>query len=123
LTRVRSLVVATALWTMFVWGTRVRNIAGDDDMAGAEKAFGFLVCALFIGAAIVMLALLVASRWTSLRAVLPVFAIATAGWWALRSVLIVVNDHSMAFRIVHIVLGLISSVLAVAAWRAARVRS
>ena len=117
------MVVATALWTMFVWGTRIRNIAGDDDMAGGEKAFGFVVCALFICAAIVMLALLVARRWTSLRAVLPVFAIATVGWWVVRSVIIVVNDHSMAFRIVHIVLGLISSVLAVAAWRAARVRS
>jgi hypothetical protein len=29
----------------------------------------------------------------------------------------------MAFRVVHIVLGIISSVLAVAAWLAARVRS
>ena len=108
---------------MFVWGTRVRNIAGDDDMGGGEKAFGFLVCALFIGAAIAMLAMLVARRSASLRALLPVFAIATAGWWAVRSVIIVLNDHSMGFRIVHIVLGIISSVLAVAAWRAARVRS
>jgi hypothetical protein len=108
---------------MFVWGTRVRNIAGDDDMGGGEKAFGSLVCAAFIGAAIAMLAMLVARRSASLRALLPVFAIATVGWWVVRSVIIVVNDHSMAFRIVHIALGIISSVLAVAAWRAARVRS
>ena len=101
----------------------MRNIAGDDAMDGGDKALGFLVCAVFIGAAIVMLAMLVARRWASLRALLPVFAIATVGWWAVRSVIIVVHDHSIAFRIVHIVLGIISSSLAVAAWRTARVRS
>jgi len=116
-------VVASALWTMFVWGTRVRNIAGDDSMGGGEKALGFLVCVVFIGAAIAMLAMLVRRQWARLRVLLPVFAVATVGWWAVRSVFIVVHDHSMAFRIVHIVLGIISSVLAVAAWLAARVRS
>ena len=117
------MVLASALWTLFVWGTRVRNIAGDDALDGVEKAFGLVVCAVFIGAALTMLALLLTRRYGRLRAVLPVFAVATVGWWAVRSVFVVVNDHSMAFRIVHIVLGIISSVLAVAAWRAVRVRS
>jgi hypothetical protein len=123
LTRPKSLIVASSLWTLFVWGTRVRNIGNDDSMGGGEKAFAFLVCALFIGAAIALLALLVTRQSTRLRTLLPVFAVATVGWWAVRSVFIVVHDHSMAFRVVHIVLGIISSVLAVAAWLAARVRS
>jgi hypothetical protein len=117
------LIVASALWTLFVWGTRVRNIGNDDTLGGGKKAFAFLVCAVFIGAAIALLALLVTRRSARLRALLPMFAIATVGWWAVRSVFIVVRDHSMAFRVVHIVLGIISSVLAVAAWLAARVRS
>ena len=108
---------------MFVWGTRVRNIGNDDTMGGGEKALAFLVCVVFIGAAFAMLALLVTRQSARLRLVLPVFAIATVGWWAVRSVFIVVHDHSMAFRVVHIVLGIISSVLAVAAWLASRVRS
>jgi hypothetical protein len=117
------LVLASALWTLFVWGTRVRNIANDDTLGGGEKAFAFVVCVVFIGAAIALLAMLVTRQSARLRALLPVFAVATVGWWVVRSVFIVVHDHSMAFRIVHIVLGIISSVLAVAAWRVSRVRS
>ena len=123
MTRPKVLIVASALWTVFVWGTRVRNIGNDDTMGGGEKALAFLVCVVFIGAAFAMLALLVTRQSARLRVVLPVFAIATVGWWAVRSVFIVVHDHSMAFRVVHIVLGIISSVLAVAAWLASRVRS
>ena len=123
MTRQRILVVASALWTLFVWGTRVRNIGTDDTIGSGEKVFAYVVCVVFIGAAIAMLAMLVARRSPQLRGLLALFAIATVGWWAVRSVLIVVHDHSMAFRIVHIVLGIISSVLAVAAWLAARVRS
>ena len=108
---------------MFVWGTRVRNIGNDDTMGGGEKALAFLVCAVFIAAAIALLALLVTRQSARLRVLLPVFAVATVGWWAVRSVFIVVHDHSMAFRVVHIVLGIISSVLAVAAWLTSRVRS
>ena len=106
-----------------MWGTRVRNIGNDDTLGGGEKAFAFLVCAVFIGAALALLAMLLTRQSARLRTALPVFAVATVGWWAVRSVFIVVHDHSMAFRIVHIVLGIISSVLAVAAWLAARVRS
>ena len=123
LTRLRTLVVASALWTLFVWGTRVRNVGNDDTLGGGEKAFAFFVCAVFIGAAIAMLVLLARRQSARLRVLLAAFAVATVGWWAVRSVFIVVHDHSMAFRVVHIVLGIISSVLAVAAWLAARVRS
>jgi hypothetical protein len=121
--RRRTAVVASALWTLFVWGTRVRNIGNDDTLGGGEKALAFLVCAAFIGAAVAMLVLLARRLLAPLRVLLAVFAVATVGWWAVRSVFIVVHDHSWAFRVVHIVLGIISSVLAVVAWVGARVRS
>lgn len=115
---VRWPIVASALWTFFVWGTRVRNVAGDDDLSGGERAFGYLVSAVFLASAIAIVALLAVRRYDRLRVLLPVFAIVTMAWWAVRSVLILVNDHGWGFRIVHIVLGVISSVLAVMAWRA-----
>ena len=121
--RRRAVVVASALWTLFVWGTRVRNIANDDALGGGEKTLAFLVCAAFIGAAVAMLVLLARRLLARLRVLLAVFAVATVGWWAVRSVFIVVHDHSRAFRVVHLVLGIISSVLAVVAWVGARVRS
>jgi len=123
LATLRTAVVASALWTLFVWGTRVRNVGNDNTLGGGEKAFAYLVCAVFIGAAIAMLVLVVRRQPDQLRVLLPVFAIATVGWWAVRSVFIVVHHHSWAFRVVHLVLGIISSVLAVVAWQAARVPS
>ena len=119
----RTAVVASALWTLFVWGTRVRNIGKDHTLGGGQKAFAFAVSLVFIGAALVLLWLALRRRNDELRAVLPLFAIATVGWWAVRSVFILVHHHSWAFRVVHIVLGIISSVLAVAAWRASRLPS
>jgi hypothetical protein len=118
----RRPIVASALWTLFVWGTRVRNIAGDDDLSGAERAYGYLVCGLFVGTAVALLVMLVRHS-DGLRLLLAAFAVGTVGWWVLRSVLILVHEHSWAFRVVHVVLGIVSSALAVVAWRAARVRS
>ena len=115
----RRLIIASVLWTLFVWGTRVRNLTGDDEISGGERAFGYLVSALFLAAALAIVALLVGRRFERLRMLLPVFAIATVGWWTVRSVMILVNEHSWGFRIVHVVLGVISAVLAVVAWRAA----
>ena len=121
--RRRTAVIASALWTLFVWFTRVRNIANNDTMGDGARTLAYLVCALFIGAAIAMLVMLARRQWLRLRLFLPVFAVATVGWWAVRSVFILVHDHSWAFRVVHLVLGIISSVLAVVAWRGTRVRS
>ena len=120
---VRWPIIASALWTLFVWGTRVRNVAGDDDLSGGERAFGYFVSALFLASAIAIVALLAVRRYDRLRVLLPVFAVATVGWWTVRSVLILVHDHGWGFRIVHIVLGIISSVLAVVAWRSVRARA
>jgi hypothetical protein len=123
LTTRRGAIIASALWTCFVWGTRVRNIAKDDTLGGRGKVVAFAVSVVFIAAALLMLWLVLRRRSEELLVLLPVFAVATVGWWAVRSVFILVHDHSWAFRIVHVVLGIISSVLAVVAWRGARVRS
>jgi len=121
--RRRTAVIASALWTLFVWFTRVRNIANNDTMSDGARTLAYVVCVVFIGAAIAMLVMLARRQWLRLRLFLPVVAVVTVGWWALRSVFILVHHHSWAFRVVHVVLGIISSVLAVVAWRGTRVRS
>jgi hypothetical protein len=123
LTTRRGMIIASAVWTIYVWATRVRNIANNDTLGDGARTFAYRVCVVFIGAAIAMLVMLARRQLLRLRMFLPVFAVGTVCWWAGRSVLILVHHHSWAFRIVHIVLGIISSVLAVAAWRGARVRS
>jgi hypothetical protein len=119
-TTARRWVIASALWTIFVWFNRGRNVAVDDAMSRGERFGAFAVSFVFLGAAVALL-LMVRRRWADeLRTLVPVFAIGTVGWWAVRSVLILVHDHGWGFRIVHVVLGIISSVLAVAVWQAVR---
>ncbi len=109
--------MASALWTLFVWGTRARNIVNDDTLNAGERVLAFTVTAAFvIGALATIIA--VASGWDRLRSLLAVVATFTIGWWLIRSALILGHDHSVGFRVVHLILAVISGVLAAAAWRA-----
>lgn len=112
------MVVAAALagWTVFVWGTRVRNIARD----------GGSTVSLLTSLALVALAVVVAVslvRGGRPRAAVPALAAATIVAWALRTPGILVADHAVGFKVVHTVLALVSVALAVAALRADRTRA
>ena len=48
------------------------------------------------------------------------FAVWTATVWAVRVVMIAIADHTVAFKVVHVVLGLISVALTIPAWRVGR---
>jgi hypothetical protein len=108
--------MVSALWTLFVWGTRTRNIVNDNTLNGGERAFAFAATAAFVAGAIFTI-VGVATNWERLRPFLAYVATFTIGWWLMRSVLILTGNHSTAFRIVHLLLGVISGALAAAAWR------
>jgi NADH:ubiquinone oxidoreductase subunit K len=96
------MLLALPLWTLFVWATRIKNVA--DDGGGA----GELV--LPIGFTVLALAALVERR----RAIL-LLAAATIVVWAIRLPFVLVHDHSGAFKVVHAALAVVSLALAVAA--------
>jgi hypothetical protein len=100
---------AFAAWTVFVWGTRIRNILSDDGGAPA----------LAVAVGLTLLGLLVAAHAATGRLpwAVPVAAGATVVVWAVRAPQILLNDHSVAFVVVHLVLAAISVGLAVVAWR------
>ena len=50
---------------------------------------------------------------------LQVFCGVTVVVWVVRAVQIIASDHEVAFKVVHVVLGVISIALAVAVWRTA----
>jgi hypothetical protein len=109
----RSPLVPAALagWTVFVWGTRVRNIVRD---GGGSLS-------LLVAVAMVVLAVAVAVslvRRGSPRWAVPALAAATVAAWAVRAPMILTGDHGAAFKVVHTVLALVSVALAVAAVRA-----
>jgi hypothetical protein len=96
-----------ALWSLFVWGTRIRNVVG---------AGGGAVSLLVPGG---LTALAVASL-VDRRRMAPVLAAATIAVWGVRLPFVLAHDHPAGFKVVHTVLAAISVGLAVLVLRAAR---
>ena len=111
----------TIAWTIFVWGSRLRNIAVDSALSTAAKTRGSIVAGVFVVAALGFLAHLMARR-PALRRVAAAFAWWTVGWWSVRVFLILGHDHSVAFTVVHLVLAAVSAALAIGAWAVLRIR-
>jgi hypothetical protein len=113
--------VALIVWSLYVWSTRIRNAAGDDGLSSGSKAFSIVLSLTFVAFAVA--AVVVAVRaWSRplVRAealVLRAFAAWTVAVWVVRIPMIAVADHSVGFKVVHAVLGIISIVLAVVVWR------
>jgi hypothetical protein len=84
-------------WTVFVWAGRIRN--GGSVLLAAS----FLVLAA--------VALWQRGRWVT------ALAAWTIGVWAIRTPQILLDDQSVAFKVVHTVLATISIALAVLAQR------
>ena len=98
-------VAALGGWTLLVWLTRLRNLVGGDESAWWWlPALGFLT-----GGALCLWA------WRrggdALVAPVRLFAVAGAAYWVVRSVGILVGDHSVGFVAVHLVLAAVSVAL------------
>jgi len=102
--------VALAVWSLFVWGGRLRNLfaepGGLGDLAGGERwsLVGSLLFAVLAVATLVTLA--VGRRFT----IIPATALAVLGIvvWAYRAVVILGRDYSAGFMVVHTILAAVS---------------
>ncbi len=112
---------AFAAWTSFVWGSRIRNVVADDAATGEDLAMavGFVVVGVVLAG--------VAATWRPgdvVRArLVQAVAAGTIGVWVVRVAVISSRDHGVGFKVVHAALGVVSALLAVAAWRAATASS
>ena len=98
---------ALPIFTFLVWTTRIRNIVAGD------WAWPELIVP--VGLTVLAVAALVRRRpW------LAALAGATVAVWVVRVPLVLVRDHGVAFKAVHVVLAAASITLAVGAWRAVR---
>ena len=86
-----------AVWTLFVWGSRIRNIVADGGGVGSLAVAALLVA---LGAGVAFVAL-TGRR----RELVP---------------LVLVHDHAGAFKVVHVLLAAVSVALALLAQRAQR---
>ena len=115
-------VIALAVWSLLVWTTRIRNIWTDDALSTGEQwgrtalALSFTGLALAVGYAVYL-----RSSW--LRPVVRVLAGWTTAVWLVIGVGIATGDRSAAFIAVHLVLAVISIIVAVLAVREVAPRS
>ena len=121
--RDRLVVVAFVAFTAFVWVQRLVNIAqGDETDVGLSIALsvGLLGLGVLSGLALVMVGW---AGWPAVPgaavAVWRVAAGATVVVWVVRAVQITLDWRSPAFVAVHVVLALVSILLALGLWRVA----
>lgn len=111
--------LAFFLWTLFVWGGRIRNALGDDALTGTGRAGTLLLAASFVVPAVLLGAGWLVSRGARPQGELLVRGtVALAAWtvavWVVRGGDILLGgDHEVGFVVVHLVLAIVSSALAV----------
>lgn len=109
--------MALVAWTFFVWTTRIVNIWGDDALDSGEKWGRTLLALSFTVLAVAVVVALVRGAAGALRWAVGALAAWSVAVWAVRDVRIVAADHEVGFKLVHVVLGVVSIVLAALAWR------
>jgi hypothetical protein len=121
--RTAALVAALVVWSLLVWGGRVRNALADPVLDPAQRRVPLLLASLFILLALVVGVLALGARRRpaaarGLRVALAATAAWTTGFWVVRALDIALDGgHDAAFVVVHVVLAVVSIALAVGAWR------
>lgn len=117
-------VVALAAWSLFVWGTRINNVWSDASASVATRVSATVLSVSLLVLAAISATVCVRARHRRLgggeRSVLGAFAVSTIVVWVVRGVQITTADYSgdaaianpAGFKVVHLVLGAISLVLA-----------
>lgn len=119
--RCKPLAVAIfGIWTVFIWGQRLVNIA-NDDLEGFDLAWstGRAMAFVAVGVAVLIVVVRPVEPATMVR-VVSVAAAVTIALWSVQVVLIALRDYSVGFIVVHAVLGAGSISLAVWATRQAK---
>lgn len=101
-------------WTVFLWISRLRNVLADDDLTGSGRA-------IRIGIVVVFVALAGWAGWSwhrsRSRGPMLVLIAWTVGFWLVRGIGMLVDDHTVGFKVVHTVLWGVSTASAYLAWR------
>lgn len=119
--RPRILLIAFVLWTAFVWVNRISNTLRSTTESTGAKTFSTVLSAVLLALAIAVVVVLVRSWSTGVDAsggrVLAVAAAVNVLVWLVRVPQILIADHEVGFKVVHVMLGLISVVLAAFVWQ------
>jgi hypothetical protein len=105
------------LWTLFVWGGRLRNLWLDDGGLAQAGRWSLAGAVVFTGFGLVIGALWLTERagrgaGSILRRTVLALAGLTSVVWLVRGADIAIGDHSIGFIAVHLVLAIVSIALA-----------
>lgn len=113
-----------SVWTLLVWTTRIRNIWTDEELSTAAQVGRTALALAFTAFAVATIVAVVRARrgqaWHRTADLVRAFAVWTVGVWAIRAVQIGLADHEVGFKVVHTLLAVASTVLAV--WADQQVR-
>lgn len=97
------------VWTVVVWVSRFRNVLADDDLSAAGTTWRIVVVVVFVALA----------GWVLIDGRRLVFLVVwTVGFWLVRGIGIIIDDHDLGFTLVHTVLMVLSIGIAAWAWLA-----
>jgi hypothetical protein len=124
----RWLLVTLVLWTVFVWGNRLSNAWSSTTESTSAKVGSSVLAAVFLAFAVATAWIVRRTRTapldrlpgaasSTMALVLQAFAIWTTGVWLVRVGAMAVADHSVGFKVVHAMLGVVSIALVIPAWR------
>ena len=117
-----KLLAPLVVWTLFVWTSRLRNVWMDDDLGLSGQVIRTVMAAVFLAFGLATARLLRVQRRRALesrhRMLVGGFIAWTIGFWLVRGVGIIVDDHTLGFTVVHTILMVISIALAGLATRA-----
>lgn len=109
-----------AALTLLIWTNRIWLAWTNPDDSVAEKIGWSTPITVFWLSAVAILVMQQrgAGKTKAFGIVLRVFAGGTVVYWAIRIAVIMAGDWAVGFKVVHAVLGVVSAVAAVLAWRA-----
>ncbi len=105
------------VWTVAIWGSRVRNIITDDELAGTERSASLVVAIFLILAAVAVgISLFRELRWHGQA--LGVLVLASVARFTIRGIAILASSEwDTGFKVVHTVLWGVTVILCLAAAR------
>jgi hypothetical protein len=116
-----ALLAVFVAWTAYIWVSRIVNAWGSSTESTGAKVFSTVLSgvllALALGGVVVLVRTWKAPLGVRAARFLEVFCGVTVVVWVVRAGQIAFSDREIGFKVVHVVLGLISIALAVAVWR------
>jgi len=109
--------VILVIWTLAIWGSRIRNIAADDELGGAERALALGVAAALLFAAVATAAALRFRTGWQTPTLLALVVLGVARWTIRGPFILLSDEWEASFKVVHTILWFVTVALSALAWR------